>query len=166
LTALAAREGLPYLSYMKPAYDIDLVSAEVLDWLTRNFPRVSTTDKTKAWKTKGLKPQIRWRPMSPNYYGYVTSEQRGTTIYLNQTLSYTLEELVKTICHEYCHTLQDQRLYHWYSSRLKTGYNKHPMELEAVLFEEDLWADVFSTRYSRREASDYQGSEDPDLPIG
>lgn len=153
----SARYPPEYLRSMSNTFDIDEVTEQVINWLRANYPLPKVS--TNRVVTKAQAPELRWERMPKDWYGAVSGEQHNTVLLLNTRVAYSIESLVDSICHEWCHLLQDMKLYNWYSRRLKAGYWKHPLEIEAREFAARLWAEVFSTRYSRCEASLESGSE-------
>ena len=116
---------------MNNAYDIDKVAKNTLAYLIARYP---IPRPHRSWATKVRKPTIKWRPLSPNLYGYCEWSNNGYLMILNSSLPFTEEELVETIAHEYRHMLQSRALYKWHKRRLHIVYWKHPLEIDARAF--------------------------------
>lgn len=135
---------------MDSTYDIDLLTAYTLQYLTAQYP--ITPKKPLKWSTKVRIPTIRWTKLPQGWYGACNWAHKGLVIELSSTKCYTEQELVATIVHEYRHLMQPSALYYWYSRRDRHSYERHPLEIDAIAFETAVTEAVLSTRYSRCEA--------------
>lgn len=121
---------------MEQPYDIDLVSRQVLTYLTKTYPIPPKRDL--KWSSKVVKPELRWAFLNLDTFGECSFRHRGLIMYLNYNLSYTKELLIDTIAHEYRHMMQNKALYAWYRNRMKVGYWDHPLEKDARAFAEQV----------------------------
>lgn len=71
-----------------------------------------------------------------NYYGYYDHRKNSLIVCIDK--NETVEELVKTVIHEYTHYLQPIRKYYFKVAKI-TGYWENPYEIEAQRNEEKLF---------------------------
>lgn len=125
---------------MANAYDIDELAAQTLGYLCKYYPVVPK--KELKWATKVRCAGIRWGKMPKDWGGYCDWTHNGLMMTLSWSKTYTKEELVDAIAHEYRHMMQSPKLYRWISYRCKSGYWEHPLEKDARAFAEKILAEL------------------------
>jgi len=127
---------------------LDKILADAFDWVVERYGENSII-KNKVNYLKKYSPlrsicfkhnlKISWsrkaRRLAWYYYGqYAEYNATDNTIYIHTSNSHTLEFVLDSLFHEFCHSQQRMTNYVYYSTVLHTPYSENPLEKQAIEF--------------------------------
>ena len=139
MTHLHSTSSIPLSSVMT----IDDFVHWVAGWIDARYPLPATHYRNEISYYLSHSKRTLWIITIPpvrskaTYYGAYSP--CTNQILINLKLCTTTELLVRTVAHEWCHARQPKKLHRWYKVRYRTSYNRHPLENEALEFEDYVW---------------------------